>query len=75
MPAFIERGEHEEDQQHAQRKHVERGVTSKDLLIGEFRPLERQAVGQIVFGNFSMAACAWPELNPGAAAAFTSAAR
>ena len=44
--AFILGGQHQEDQQHADRKHQQRRVAGQDLLIGQIRPFEAHALGQ-----------------------------
>ena len=42
-PAAILCGEHQVDEQHADRKHVEPGIAAGDLLIGQVGPFEREA--------------------------------
>ena len=49
--AFILRSEHQEHQQHHDREDVERGVAGDDLLIGQVRPLEADALGQRLVGD------------------------
>jgi hypothetical protein len=50
-PAFILRGEHEEDEDDAQRENVHERVAGEDLLVGEIGPLDGETGGQVLFGE------------------------
>ena len=50
-PAAILRRQHQEDEQHADRKHVEAGIAAGDLLIGQVGPFEREAARQRLLGE------------------------
>ncbi len=46
--ALVLRSEHQEHQQHDEREYEHGGVSGDDLLVGQFRPLEAHAVGQLL---------------------------
>lgn len=50
-PAFILRGEHEEDEDDAERENVHERVTRENLLVGEIGPLDGETGGQMIFGE------------------------
>ena len=49
--ALVLGGEHEEDEEDAQREDVKAGVAGDDLLEGELGPIEDHALGQVVGGE------------------------
>ena len=73
-PALVLRGEHQEHEQHAERKDEDRRVARELLLVRQLRPVALMPLGSVSAAMRSMIATASPELTPGAALPLMSAA-